>query len=88
MDKDDIIDATRRGGPARFMNHCCEPCAYARVITLNNSSSGAGNNSGGGGQNGASLTSAAAVGEIGEAAMEDKHIVIIAARDIQVLSKL
>jgi histone-lysine N-methyltransferase SETD1 len=33
LDKEVIVDATRRGGMARFMNHCCEPCAYARVIT-------------------------------------------------------
>lgn len=33
LDKDDIIDATRTGGMARFMNHCCEPNAYARNIT-------------------------------------------------------
>lgn len=33
MDKEDIIDATVVGGMARFMNHCCEPNAYARVIS-------------------------------------------------------
>jgi len=33
LDKEDIIDATRRGGMARFINHCCEPNAYARVIS-------------------------------------------------------
>ena len=33
LDKDDIIDATRIGGMARFINHCCEPNAYAKVIT-------------------------------------------------------
>jgi hypothetical protein len=32
LDKDMIVDATRRGGMARFMNHCCEPNAYARII--------------------------------------------------------
>lgn len=32
LDRDDIIDATRKGGMARFINHCCEPNAYARVI--------------------------------------------------------
>ena len=41
LDKDEIIDATRRGGMARFINHCCEPNAYARIITTtNNNSSG------------------------------------------------
>jgi SET domain-containing protein len=57
LDKDDIIDATRRGGMARFMNHCCEPNAYARVI------------------------SAPAPGVDSP---DEKHIIIIAARDIQV----
>ena len=33
LGKDAIIDATRMGGMARFMNHCCEPNAYARVIS-------------------------------------------------------
>jgi histone-lysine N-methyltransferase SETD1 len=33
LDKDDIVDATRTGGMARFINHCCEPNAYARVIS-------------------------------------------------------
>lgn len=33
LDKEEIIDATTVGGMARFMNHCCEPNAYARVIT-------------------------------------------------------
>lgn len=27
------MDASRSGGMARFMNHCCEPNAYARIIT-------------------------------------------------------
>ncbi|RYG69624.1 SET domain-containing protein-lysine N-methyltransferase, partial [archaeon] len=33
LDKEEIVDATRTGGMARFMNHCCEPNAYARVIS-------------------------------------------------------
>jgi SET domain len=33
LDKESIIDATRRGGMARFINHSCEPNAYAKVIT-------------------------------------------------------
>jgi len=33
LDKEEIIDATFVGGMARFMNHCCEPNAYARVIS-------------------------------------------------------
>ena len=37
LDKDVIVDATRTGGMARFMNHCCEPNAYAKVINTDNS---------------------------------------------------
>ena len=37
LDKDVIVDATRTGGMARFMNHCCEPNAYAKVINTSNS---------------------------------------------------
>lgn len=33
LDRDNIIDATRKGGIARFMNHCCQPNAYARIIS-------------------------------------------------------
>jgi SET domain len=33
LDKESIIDATRRGGMARFINHSCEPNAYAKVIS-------------------------------------------------------
>lgn len=33
LDRDSIIDATRKGGIARFMNHCCQPNAYARIIS-------------------------------------------------------
>lgn len=60
LDKEDIIDATRTGGMARFINHCCEPNAYARVI---------GTDSGVDSANGMAL---------------EKHICILAARDIQV----
>ena len=34
LDKDEIVDATRTGGMARFMNHCCEPNAYAGIVTI------------------------------------------------------
>lgn len=54
LDKDEIIDATKTGAMARFMNHCCEPNAYARIISCNTDHE------------------------------EEKHIVIMAARDIQV----
>ena len=50
LDDDEIVDATRRGGMARFMNHCCEPNAKARVLST---------------------------------ADGEKHIVIMADRDIQ-----
>ena len=33
LDKDEIVDATRAGGMARFMNHCCEPNAYAKIVS-------------------------------------------------------
>ena len=36
LDKDEIVDATRTGGMARFMNHCCEPNAYAGIVTIPN----------------------------------------------------
>ena len=32
VDKEGILDATRRGGMARFINHSCEPNAYAKII--------------------------------------------------------
>ena len=34
LDKDDIIDATSTGGMARFMNHCCDPNAYAGIVNI------------------------------------------------------
>ena len=57
LDKENIIDATRTGGMARFMNHSCEPNAYAKII---------------------STTSYDKLGD----EVEDKHIVIMAIRDI------
>ncbi len=36
LDKDDIIDATKIGAKARFINHCCDPNAYARIIECAN----------------------------------------------------
>jgi len=34
LDLQRIVDATRIGCMARFMNHCCQPNAYAKVITV------------------------------------------------------
>lgn len=34
IDDDTIIDATFDGGPARFMNHCCDPNCYSRVANV------------------------------------------------------
>eukprot|EP01117_Protostelium_nocturnum_P016814 TRINITY_DN6732_c0_g1_i1.p1 TRINITY_DN6732_c0_g1~~TRINITY_DN6732_c0_g1_i1.p1 ORF type:complete len:1208 (-),score=399.46 TRINITY_DN6732_c0_g1_i1:178-3801(-) len=34
IDEDTIIDATMKGNLARFINHCCDPNCYARIITV------------------------------------------------------
>ncbi|KAK6162125.1 hypothetical protein DH2020_001966 [Rehmannia glutinosa] len=36
IDKEHIIDATRKGGIARFVNHSCQPNCVARVISVRN----------------------------------------------------
>ncbi|XP_057467487.1 uncharacterized protein LOC130756882 isoform X2 [Actinidia eriantha] len=36
IDKEHIIDATRKGGVARFVNHSCLPNCIAKVISLRN----------------------------------------------------
>ncbi|XP_031568728.1 histone-lysine N-methyltransferase SETD1B-like [Actinia tenebrosa] len=36
LDEDTIIDATVKGNFARFINHCCDPNCYAKVIALEN----------------------------------------------------
>ena len=33
VDADILVDATMRGGLARYANHCCEPNCYTRIIT-------------------------------------------------------
>ncbi|XP_008796455.2 histone-lysine N-methyltransferase ATXR7 isoform X2 [Phoenix dactylifera] len=34
LDDDYVVDATKRGGIARFINHSCEPNCYTKVITV------------------------------------------------------
>ncbi|KAI3683972.1 hypothetical protein L1987_84489 [Smallanthus sonchifolius] len=34
IDKENIIDATRKGGIARFVNHSCQPNCVAKVLTV------------------------------------------------------
>lgn len=34
MDDDFVVDATKRGGIARFINHSCEPNCYTKVISV------------------------------------------------------
>ncbi|CAI9775495.1 unnamed protein product [Fraxinus pennsylvanica] len=36
VDKEHIIDATRKGGIARFVNHSCKPNCVARVVSVRN----------------------------------------------------
>ena len=69
LDKDDIIDATRTGGMARFINHCCEPNAYAKILSCPHYSFPG---------------EPAPTNPLGEL----KHIVIMAARNIQVNSTI
>jgi hypothetical protein len=64
LDKEEIIDATRTGGMARFINHCCEPNAYAKILSCPNYHF---------------------PGDSGVSTVKElKHIVIMAARNIQV----
>lgn len=37
IDEDTVIDATKKGGIARFINHCCTPNCTAKVIRVDNS---------------------------------------------------
>lgn len=34
VDNDTIVDATKKGNLARFINHCCDPNCIAKVITV------------------------------------------------------
>ncbi|KAJ3071229.1 hypothetical protein HDU98_005642 [Podochytrium sp. JEL0797] len=36
IDDDNIIDATKSGNLARFINHCCDPNCNAKIITVDN----------------------------------------------------
>lgn len=81
LDKENIIDATRTGGMARFMNHSCEPNAYAKVITttriigLNQSKDREVDC-----QDQVTVQGGSGSGECRE--IEEKHIIIMAMRDI------
>lgn len=34
IDENNVIDATKKGGIARFINHCCEPSCTAKIIKV------------------------------------------------------
>ena len=36
LDRYDIVDATLKGNMARFVNHCCDPTCYAKIIMIEN----------------------------------------------------
>jgi SET domain-containing protein len=38
LDKDAIVDATNKGNVARFINHCCEPNSYSKIVTVEDGS--------------------------------------------------
>ncbi len=40
------MDATLKGNLARFVNHCCDPCCYARIITVDTGREDSGRSSG------------------------------------------
>lgn len=36
IDENTVIDATKKGGIARFINHCCDPSCTAKIIKVGN----------------------------------------------------
>ncbi|EIE19578.1 Mll1 protein, partial [Coccomyxa subellipsoidea C-169] len=34
VDADWVVDATRRGGKARFINHCCDPNCVTKTVSV------------------------------------------------------
>ena len=34
LDNNHIVDATNSGNVARFINHCCDPNSYAKVVRV------------------------------------------------------
>jgi len=38
INKTQVIDATHAGGPARYINHSCDPNCYTRIIALDGKS--------------------------------------------------
>ena len=66
------MDATRTGGMARFMNHCCDPNAYAGIVNIPEGTSPHPVDA-----------ACAAIGVPLPESFVGKHIVIFAGRDIQ-----
>ena len=80
LDKDLVVDATHVGGMARFLNHCCEPSCFAHIVTTGKErpSDIAVLNSPGG------ISMSGTDSEMTAPRIEQKHIVIMAARHIKV----
>ena len=34
IDRQEVVDATMSGSMARFINHCCDPNCYSRIINV------------------------------------------------------
>lgn len=34
LDNNTVIDATRKGNYARYINHCCEPNCFSKIIVV------------------------------------------------------